>query len=52
VIYSIIVFHSDAADCLVGLHVLQHWLTGNRYQNFFLHDLPKLLEDVPLAVTE
>jgi hypothetical protein len=38
-------------DCLLGLQVLQHQLTSNHYQNFLLHDLPKLLEDVPLAVT-
>jgi hypothetical protein len=35
---------------LVGPHVLPHWLTGSHYWDFLLHDLPKLLEDVPLAV--
>jgi hypothetical protein len=37
-------------DCFVGPHVLPHRLTGNKYRDFLLHDLPKLLEDVPLAV--
>jgi hypothetical protein len=37
-------------DCLVGPHVLPHQLTGSRCQDFLLRDLPKLLEDVPLAV--
>jgi hypothetical protein len=27
-----------------------HQLTGNHHGDFLLHDLPKLLEDVPLAV--
>jgi hypothetical protein len=35
---------------LVGCHVLSHRLTGSHYRDFLLHDLPKLLEDVPLAV--
>jgi hypothetical protein len=35
---------------LLGPHVLPHRLTGNHYRDFLLHDLPKLLEDVPLAV--
>jgi hypothetical protein len=37
-------------DCFVGPHVLPHRLTGSHYRDFLLHDLPKLLEDVPLAV--
>jgi hypothetical protein len=37
-------------DCLVGPHVLSHRLKGNHYRDFLLHDLPKLPEDVPLAV--
>jgi hypothetical protein len=37
-------------DCLVGPHVLPHRLTGNHYRDFLLHDLPKLLEAVPLPV--
>jgi hypothetical protein len=37
-------------ECLVGLHILPHQLAGNHYQDFLLYDLPKLLEDVPLAV--
>jgi hypothetical protein len=38
------------SDCLTGPHVLPHQLTGNHYRDFLLHDLPKLPEDVPLAV--
>jgi hypothetical protein len=37
-------------DCLIGPHILPHRLTGNHYRDFLLHDLPKLLGDVPLAV--
>jgi hypothetical protein len=37
-------------DRLVGPHVLPHRLTGNHYRDFLSHDLPKLLEDVPLLV--
>jgi hypothetical protein len=37
-------------DCLVGPHVLPHQPSGNHYWDFLLHDLAKLLEDVPLAV--
>jgi hypothetical protein len=29
---------------------LPNRLTGNHYRDFLLHDLPKLLEEVPLAV--
>jgi hypothetical protein len=36
--------------CFVGLHVLPHWFTGKHYRDFLLHDLPELLEYVPLAV--
>jgi hypothetical protein len=35
---------------LVGPHVLPHRHTGYRYRDFLLHDLPKVLGDVPLAV--
>jgi hypothetical protein len=35
-------------DCLVGPHVLPHRFTGNHYRDFLSHDLPKLLEAVPL----
>jgi hypothetical protein len=38
-------------DCLAGLHVLPHRLTGKHYRDFLLHDLPELLEGVPLAVS-
>jgi hypothetical protein len=37
-------------DCLVGPHVFPHRLAGSHYRDFLSHDLPKLLEDVPLAV--
>jgi hypothetical protein len=36
-------------DRLVGPHVLPRQLTGNHYLDFLSHELPKLLEDVPLA---
>jgi hypothetical protein len=39
-----------AGDYLVGAHVMSHLLTGKHYRDFLLHYLPKLLEDVPLAV--
>jgi hypothetical protein len=39
-------------DCLVGPHVSPHQLTGNHCREFLLHDLSKLLEDVPVAVNE
>jgi hypothetical protein len=47
---SINVFLGIVGDCFVSLHVLPHQLTGNHYQDFFLHDLLKLMEGVPLAV--
>jgi hypothetical protein len=37
---------------LIGPRVLPLLLTGNHYQNLLLHDLPKLLEGVPLAEHE
>jgi hypothetical protein len=37
---------------LGGPHVLSHLLTDNHCREFFLHELPKLLEGVPLAVRE
>jgi hypothetical protein len=48
--FSINVWAGIVSDCLVGPYVLPHRLTGNHYQDFLLNDLPKLLEDVPLAV--
>jgi hypothetical protein len=36
-------------DYSIGPHILAHRFTGNHYRDFLLHDLPKLLEDVPLA---
>jgi hypothetical protein len=37
-------------DCVIAPQVLPHRLTGNHYPDFLSHDLPKLLEDVPVAV--
>jgi hypothetical protein len=34
---------------LVGQHVLPHRLKGSNRRVFLLHELPKLLEDVPLT---
>jgi hypothetical protein len=48
--FSINVWSGILVDCWAGTQVLLHRLTGNRYQYFLLHDLPKLLEDVPLAI--
>jgi hypothetical protein len=47
--FSINVWTGIVGDCLVGPHGLPHRLTDNHYRDFLLHDLPKLLEDVPLA---
>jgi hypothetical protein len=49
VTYSVVI-NFGVLVCLVGPHVLPHGLTGNHYRDFLLHDLPKLMEDVPLAV--
>jgi hypothetical protein len=48
--FSINVWAGIVGECLVGPHVLPHQLAGNHYQDFLLHDLPMLLEDVSLAV--
>jgi hypothetical protein len=37
-------------DRLLSPHVLPYCLTGNHYRDFILHDLPRLLENVPVAV--
>jgi hypothetical protein len=47
---SINVWAGIAGECLVGLHVLPHQLTGSRCRDFLLHRLQTLLEDVPQAV--
>jgi hypothetical protein len=39
-----------SAEYLVVPHILPYRLIGNHYRDFLLHDLPKLLEDVPLPV--
>jgi hypothetical protein len=44
--FSINVWAGIVGGYLVGPHVLPHRLVGNH----ILHDLPQLLEDVPLAV--
>jgi hypothetical protein len=48
--FSINACAGTVGDCLVGPHVSLSPLTGIHYRDFPLHDLPKLLEDVPLAV--
>jgi hypothetical protein len=47
--FSINVWAGIVGDCVAGSHVSPHRLTGNRYRGFLLHDLPELLEAVPLA---
>jgi hypothetical protein len=37
-------------DCLAGPHILPHLFTGSHYRDFLFHNLPKLVEDIPLAV--
>jgi hypothetical protein len=37
-------------DSLARPQVLSRRFTGNHYPDFFLHDVPKLLEELPLAV--
>jgi hypothetical protein len=46
--FSINVWACIVGDCLIGPHVLPCRLTGNHYRDFLLHNLPKLLEAVPL----
>jgi hypothetical protein len=48
--FSVNVWAGIVGDCLVGPYVLPHLLTSNHYRDFLLHDLPKLLEYVPMAV--
>jgi hypothetical protein len=48
---SISVWPGIVGDCLLGSHVLPHKFPGNNYGDFLLHNLPKLLEGVPLAVS-
>jgi hypothetical protein len=48
--FSIKVWAGIVGDCLVRPHVLPHRLRGNNHRDFLLHELPKLLEDEPLAV--
>jgi hypothetical protein len=47
--FIINVWAGIVGDCFVGWHVLPNRLTGNHYRDFFLHDLPTLMEDIPLA---
>jgi hypothetical protein len=51
-LFSICVWVEIVGDSSVGPHVLPHRLTGNRYRDFLLYDLAKLLENVPLAEHE
>jgi hypothetical protein len=46
------VWAGTVGGCLVSLHVLSYWLTGNHCWDFILYDMPKLLQDVSLAVRE
>jgi hypothetical protein len=48
--FSINAWAGIVGDYFVDPHISPRRLTGNHYRNFLLHDLPKLLEDVPLAV--
>jgi hypothetical protein len=48
--FSSNVWAGVVVDYLVIPQVSSHLSTGNQYRDFLLHDLPKLLEDVPLAV--
>jgi hypothetical protein len=48
--FSINIWEGIFSDFLVRQHVFQRRLTGNQYRDFLLHDLPKLLEGLPLAV--
>jgi hypothetical protein len=48
--FSINVWVGIVDDYLVGLCVLPHQLTGNRYRDILFHDLLKPMEDVALAV--
>jgi hypothetical protein len=36
----------------IGLHVFPHHPPGSHFRDFLLHDMPKLLADVPLAEHE
>jgi hypothetical protein len=47
--FSINVWAGIVGDYSIGPHILSHWLTGNHYRDFLLHDLSKLLEDITLA---
>jgi hypothetical protein len=49
--FRINVWTGIVGDCLLGSHVLPHNFPGNNYGDFLLHNLPKLLEGVPLAVS-
>jgi hypothetical protein len=48
--FSINMLAGIVRDWLVGPHVVPHRLTGSHYQDFLSHDLPKLLQVVPVAV--
>jgi hypothetical protein len=48
--FSINVWAGIVHDCVVGQQVLSNRLIGSHYRDFLLHDLPKLIENIPLAV--
>jgi hypothetical protein len=50
--FSINVYTRTVGDCSVRPHVSPHRFTGNHYPGSLLNDLPKLLENVPLAFRE
>jgi hypothetical protein len=49
--FSINVWAGIVGDYMVCPHVLPHRHTGNHYRDFLLHDLPKLMVIVTLALT-
>jgi hypothetical protein len=49
-VFSIDVWAGIVGDCLVGSRVLSLMVTETPCLDFRLHDLPELLEAVPLAV--
>jgi hypothetical protein len=48
--FSMNTWAGTVRDYMVGPQVLPNRLTGNQYRDFLLDDLPKLIEDIPLAV--
>jgi hypothetical protein len=48
--YSTAFSNLYVGNFLVGPHAWIHRITGNQSLDFILHDLPKLLEHIPLAL--